>query len=1229
VWHTNFDSISYGKHLPIVKLEEEERKIKEKMLPIMRKHLPPKLNYLNGMTIETHPQLVNFYWNKIISESGLTIANLHQFITITFLYLNYNSTTNNYTLVPNSTDRIRDILNAITIFTSWKTLEKSPELLAKLLGVDIATAAKINRIANVTVTHPYENKMDEISTKFLKLIPDDDIFLRSSTAKFKCTHIESTKVKRALSHIEETAKYIQSISANTSCLFLQEALKVCSVVESEASRKSVESLVVLSIMRYMIVNIGKMYVLDIVDPLNDLKKQYWAMVCLTSEALKNSNTTKFIGKTMDDIVSKFSAIQGGNTNDRLIRKLDTFSQALSTIINTVENNILNKQTTITHFRNVRLMLRSATVAMTSTYDNTNSRFNEYVTPYAIEEEYPMRTRTSTVSTSDSLKKMLYYLKTAEGLEDVIIERILVLLEQGGPEADDIFKVFQSYNRDTIVKISYTNMIIYKNSTIYSSRYARKLSNIVSVKTEFLKFTTAQKRDMVRALMGYISIFANSGLWKAYVTGGSAVSAFCMYMGTIGPLACVIASEKESKIFEDVETWGVMTTPAFYTNIPPNKSILSEIEERLIICEVINMFRNQPFGTSAGKMTALSLLHVNLSLLNNIKTTIDISNELIELGYNMDPSINTIPPADPYTIVNMAAALATHVNGITPPTTSPMGTPYGTELIKRLKTINNENAPLLATLLATLPTPTQEEYDDILSRFENIVTRKYGKYVAQCITTFGIPLDNTIVTTLRTDIEAIPAMAKYLKTVRFDPKLDHTKMQFYETLNGIRYVRKSLPIVLRVCAEVLNIPTANARAEGRLLSSLDTSPLTIHSVTALLGKNYHTYLRNKITSVIHSDSYTKTLQRENLKQGTNGFGAIDAATTLPASINTEAVAAFIKALDPKESMSGGAAYNTIPNIPHSSDFTDLLPFRQNAISIMMEFLTTDYANDRLNKFISSSIVKDKKLTHNHMSAIMSLNILPINVHALQRFVPWANIYNYSYTFESYLKHEHDSKDPTCEKFIELMNNPYAPVSTMEYGIPIHQNYILDSTVGKILRGSDKLGLGVPKFIACQLVNKVLLGSFMVSGKQNSENVFVQNTYNYELVYANKDARDVFRKGHQTNANIFNKLTYMIVKDKGESTEFKTIDLRGVYGTNHTTKNVMDFHLEGYERFNTRIVRNAIFLSNIQRVIRSKLNNVFVKAHNLVERSHRVADYNITEYNAVDPGSVTTPNKFEAY
>jgi hypothetical protein len=110
------------------------------------------------------------------------------------------------------------------------------------------------------------------------------------------------------------------------------------------------------------------------------------------------------------------------------------------------------------------------------------------------------------------------------------------------------------------------------------------------------------------------------------------------------------------------------------------------------------------------------------------------------------------------------------------------------------------------------------------------------------------------------------------------------------------------------------------------------------------------------------------------------------------------------------------------------------------------------------------------------------------------------------------------------------------------------------------------------------------------------------------------------------SVLSTLRYYTPEDKGSRMKFNTVTMREIFKmeSDELYKNYIDFHMEGYERFNTQLVRNTIFLSNIQRILRSKINDVFVKAHKIVERSHKIADYSITEYNLVDKGTYSNPN-----
>ena len=118
-------------------------------------------------------------------------------------------------------------------------------------------------------------------------------------------------------------------------------------------------------------------------------------------------------------------------------------------------------------------------------------------------------------------------------------------------------------------------------------------------------------------------------------------------------------------------------------------------------------------------------------------------------------------------------------------------------------------------------------------------------------------------------------------------------------------------------------------------------------------------------------------------------------------------------------------------------------------------------------------------------IIDMNIIPINVHALMRDVPLANLYNYAATFDQMVSvmygipYSHqppafEIAKSTRHSFVRLLRDPYARVEADEYG-----SEVLDlgsaGAVARIFRGDNDLGLGRPKFLSDQLFNKALFGS----------------------------------------------------------------------------------------------------------------------------------------------------------
>ena len=122
-------------------------------------------------------------------------------------------------------------------------------------------------------------------------------------------------------------------------------------------------------------------------------------------------------------------------------------------------------------------------------------------------------------------------------------------------------------------------------------------------------------------------------------------------------------------------------------------------------------------------------------------------------------------------------------------------------------------------------------------------------------------------------------------------------------------------------------------------------------------------------------------------------------------------------------------------------------------------------------------------------LIDMNIIPINVHALMRGIPLANLYNYEFTFEqmaaSMFGEQMDrftaagglsdgSTHNTRQMFLRLLINPYMTVIPAMYGSGT-QDLGSAGFVQRIFRGDNNLGMGRPKFLSDQLWNKALFGS----------------------------------------------------------------------------------------------------------------------------------------------------------
>ena len=112
-------------------------------------------------------------------------------------------------------------------------------------------------------------------------------------------------------------------------------------------------------------------------------------------------------------------------------------------------------------------------------------------------------------------------------------------------------------------------------------------------------------------------------------------------------------------------------------------------------------------------------------------------------------------------------------------------------------------------------------------------------------------------------------------------------------------------------------------------------------------------------------------------------------------------------------------------------------------------------------------------------LIEMNIIPINVHALMRGVPLANVYNYEVSFDQFVQQmlgvtQSPQIRNASQMMVKLLKDPYCEVGSREYGSDVTDNGSA-GFVHRIFRGDTGIGMGRPKFLSDQLFNKALFGS----------------------------------------------------------------------------------------------------------------------------------------------------------
>lgn len=180
---------------------------------------------------------------------------------------------------------------------------------------------------------------------------------------------------------------------------------------------------------------------------------------------------------------------------------------------------------------------------------------------------------------------------------------------------------------------------------------------------------------------------------------------------------------------------------------------------------------------------------------------------------------------------------------------------------------------------------------------------------------------------------------------------------------------------------------------------------------------------------------------------------------------------------------------------------------NEISAVVELtegttMTTNKDNLALSMGVQVGGVSNDMRKRMRVLNILDAGIVPLNVHAFMREVPFVNLLNYSYTFDrmvhdfvmpSYIKNQvaargndllpgdlmikaTDDINSTRELLVKLLVHPYA-----DLGVDGKQYFALTAS---LFNGNDNLKLGRPRYLSDQLWHKVLLTSSaqIVAGQQ---------------------------------------------------------------------------------------------------------------------------------------------------
>lgn len=245
-------------------------------------------------------------------------------------------------------------------------------------------------------------------------------------------------------------------------------------------------------------------------------------------------------------------------------------------------------------------------------------------------------------------------------------------------------------------------------------------------------------------------------------------------------------------------------------------------------------------------------------------------------------------------------------------------------------------------------------------------------------------------------------------------------------------------------------------------------------------------------------------------------------------------------------------------------------------------------------------------------ILDLNIVPVNVHAFMREVPFVNILNYSYTFDrmvhdfvipSYVKNQrpltvnnlmikpNSQVNSTRELFVKLLTYPYANLSAS--GNIGKEYYAL---LANLFNGNDDLKLGRPRYLSDQLWHKALLTSSaqIVAGQQmhNHSGSYSNNFPSLEGGPAAYEAqRSIVRFGYD-KLNKQQNITDLTTESKNKV----NLVIDNLQNVDNNTKNILNsFNIYFADENKLALAMNANdkFIDHIPTFLNDLINNLNIQ------------------------------------